>query len=72
VFSVYPTANGQSVAMQLDPVLRPALFADAGVAVEHPLWQSVDAVVRLGAHLSTISTDDWFLTTSLGLRYNLQ
>ncbi len=72
VFSVYPTANGQGVAMQQDPVLRPALLADAGVAVAHPLWQSVDVVVRLGARLSTTSIDDWFLTTTLGLRYNLQ
>ena len=71
VFSVYPTANGQGVAMQQDPVLRPALLADAGVAVAHPLWQSVDVVVRLGARLSTTSIDDWFLTTTLGLRYNL-
>ncbi len=47
-------------------------FADGAVAVAHPLWQSLDAVLRLGAHVSTIAFDDLFLTTTLGLRYNLQ
>ena len=65
------SAGFQSIATQQDQI-RPGLLADAGVAMAHPLWQSVDAVVRLGAHLSTISIDDWFLTTTLGLRYNLQ
>lgn len=70
--ATHSSTNGfESTATQADAV-RPGLLADAGVAVSHPLWQSVDAVVRLGAHLSTISLDDWFLTTTLGLRYNLQ
>jgi hypothetical protein len=72
VTSTHSNYNGfQTVATQADAV-RPGLLADAGVAVAHPLWQSVDAVVRLGAHLSTISVADGFLTTTLGLRYNLQ
>jgi hypothetical protein len=72
VTATHSSANGfESTATQADAV-RPGLLADAGVAVAHPLWQSVDAVVRLGAHLSTLSLDSWFLTTALGLRYNLQ
>jgi hypothetical protein len=67
------SVNGsQNVALTQQNQLRPGLLADAGVAVAHPLWQSVDAVVRLGAHLSTISIDDFFLATTIGLRYNLQ
>ena len=65
------TALSRSQLTQQNQV-RPALLADAGVAVAHSLWQSVDAVVRLGAHLSTISLDDFFLATTIGLRYNLQ
>ena len=69
--ATHSSTNGVvSTATQTD-ALRPGLVADAGVAVAHPLWQSVDAVVRLGAHLSTISVADGFLTTTLGLRYNL-
>ncbi len=65
--------NGsQQVALTQQNQVRPALLADAGVAVAHSLWRSVDAVVRLGAHLSTISLDDFFLATTIGLRYNLQ
>jgi len=72
VTATHSSANGfESTATQADAV-RPGLLADAGVAVAHPLWRSVDAIVRLGAHLSTISLDDSFLTTTLGLRYNLQ
>jgi hypothetical protein len=72
VTATHSSANGfETTATQADAI-RPGLLADAGVAVAHPLWQSLDAIVRLGAHLSTISLDDWFLTTTLGLRYNLQ
>jgi hypothetical protein len=72
VTATHSSANGFATTATQADAIRPGLLADAGVAVAHPLWQSVDAVVRLGAHLSTIFVDDWFLTTTLGLRYNLQ
>ena len=51
--------------------LRPALLADGAVALAHPIAESLDAVLRLGAHVSTNDFSDWFLSVTLGLRYNL-
>ena len=51
--------------------LRPSVYGGGAVAVSHPLTESLDAVLRLGAHLSTVSFDDWFLSATLGLRYSL-
>jgi hypothetical protein len=51
--------------------LRPALSADGAVAVAHPISESLDAVLRVGAHVSTNDVSDWFLSVTLGLRYNL-
>jgi hypothetical protein len=72
VTATHSSANGFATTATQGDLIRPGLLADAGVAVAHPLWQSLDAIVRLGAHLSTISLDDWFLATTLGLRYSLQ
>jgi hypothetical protein len=51
--------------------LRPALCADATIAIGHPVSDSLDAFVRLGLHATTIGLDNWFLSATLGLRYNL-
>ena len=51
--------------------LRPALFAEGAVALAHPISESLDAVLRLGAHVSTNDLSDWFMAATLGLRYNL-
>jgi hypothetical protein len=51
--------------------LRPALSADGAVAAAHPVSESLDAVLRVGAHVSTNDLSDWFLSVTLGLRYNL-
>jgi hypothetical protein len=50
---------------------RPALSADGAVAVAHPISESLEAVLRVGAHLSTNDFSDWFLAVTLGLRYKL-
>jgi hypothetical protein len=54
-----------------DDSLRPALSVDGAVAVAHPISESLDAVLRVGAHLATDDFSAWFLSTTLGLRYNL-
>jgi hypothetical protein len=69
--STHSSAYGFQTMSTEQEQIELGLLAEAGVAVVHPLSQSVDAVLRLGAHLSTIALEDWFVTTTLGLRYNL-
>ncbi len=70
VTSMQTTANGFASTVTTGDTLRPALFADGAVALAHPIAESLDAVLRIGAHLST-DVSDWFLSATLGLRYNL-
>ena len=39
--------------------------------VSHPVSESLDAVLRLGAHLSTMTSTTGSLAATLGLRYSL-
>jgi hypothetical protein len=50
---------------------RPGLSADGAIAAVHPIWDALDVVCRLGAHLSTVNFSDWYLSGTIGLRYNL-
>jgi hypothetical protein len=59
-------------AVTTNNATRPALCADGSIGVAHPISDSLDIVVRLGAHLTTVAYDNWFLSGTLGLRYNLQ
>ena len=61
--STISTSSGNSV--------RPALSADGAIAAAHPIWDALDVVFRLGAHFSTVDFSDWYLSSSIGLRYNL-
>ena len=63
--------QGFRSSITTDNGFRPALSADGAVAVAHPISESLDAVLRVGAHLSTNDFSDWFLSVTLGLRYNL-
>ncbi len=65
------SSNGFTTSVTSSDFLRPALSAEGAIAVAHPLSESLDAVLRMGAHLSTNDFYDWFLSVTLGLRYNL-
>ena len=52
--------------------VSPGLSAEGALAVAHPIWgDALDVVLRVGAHLSTVSFEDWYLSSTIGLRYNL-
>ncbi len=51
--------------------LRPGLYGAAGLAVWHPLWDSVEWTASLDTHVSVIDRYDNYLALTLGLRYRL-
>jgi hypothetical protein len=65
------SATQPVVTATVGDVLRPALFADGSIGFAHPIWDSLDFVLRLGAHVSTVSYENWFLSSTIGLRYIL-
>jgi hypothetical protein len=71
VTSTHSSTSGFSSTVTDTDSYRPALSADGAVAVAHPISESLGAVLRLGAHLSTADFSAWFLSVTLGLRYNL-
>ena len=54
-----------------DTSLRPSLFAAGGLAVSHPVFESVDLFLALDAHVSTTDEYDGYLASMIGLRYRL-
>ena len=70
--ATHDSVNGFVNTTTIDTVLRtPSLYGGGALSVAHPITESLDAVFHLGAHLSTVSVDDWFLSATLGLRYSL-
>jgi hypothetical protein len=60
-----------SVTTSTGSSFRPALSADVAIAAAHPVWDALDVVFRVGAHLSSVELSDWYLSGTIGLRYNL-
>ena len=54
-----------------DTSLRPSLFAAGGLALSHPVFESVDLFLALDAHVSTTDEYDGYLASMIGLRYRL-
>jgi hypothetical protein len=52
--------------------LAPGLYAAGNVAVSHPIFESIDLVLSLDAHLSVTDENDGYIASMLGLRYRLQ
>ena len=69
--STTSSTTGFSSSTTVGPRILPALSADGAVAVAHPLSDSLDAILRQGVHISSDDVSTWFLSTTLGLRYNL-
>jgi hypothetical protein len=70
--SMYSSTNGfTSTQTTSSNNATPGLFADGTAALTHPVSDSLDVVLRLGAHLTTVTYGNWFLSTTIGLRYNL-
>ena len=69
--STYSSASGFMSVETVTDGIRPALYAEGAIALAHPVSDSLDAVLRLGAHATAIGIYDWFLSATLGLRYNL-
>jgi hypothetical protein len=69
--STESSSDGVTNSTTVGSAIRPALYADGAVAVAHPVSDSLDAIFRLGLHTTTAQFDDWFLSATLGLRYNL-
>ena len=65
------STQGLTSSVTTSQSLRPALYADAAIALAHPISESLDAVLRVGGHMSTDALSNWFLSITLGLRYNL-
>jgi hypothetical protein len=69
--TTHSSASG-SMSVATDTfAIRPALYAEGALALAHPVSDSLDAVLRLGANATAIGLYDWFLSATLGLRYNL-
>jgi hypothetical protein len=47
------------------------LYAQGTVAAAVPLSRSLEALLRLGVHLTATHDDDWFAASTIGLRYRL-
>ncbi len=47
------------------------LYAQGTVAVAVPLSRSLEALLRLGVHLTGAHDEDWFAASTIGLRYTL-
>jgi hypothetical protein len=71
VTSIQSSANGFTSTVTASDSFRPALSADGALALAHPIAESLDAVLRLGAHVSSGDFSAWFLSVTLGLRYNV-
>ncbi len=71
VSSTESSDSGVATTTTVGDAARPGLFADGSLGFAHPVADSLDIVVRLGAHLTSIAYDNWFLSGTLGLRYNL-
>jgi hypothetical protein len=65
------SSNGFTSSTSQESAVRPGLYAAGTVAVSHPVFESVDAVLSLNAHVSIIDQYDGYLAAMLGLRYNL-
>lgn len=65
------TIGNTGVAETYQSVLRPGLFASAGVTAAHPLGDVLDAVLSFDVHQSLIDGYDGFYSLTLGLRYRL-
>ncbi len=51
--------------------LNPALFADGTAALAHPVSDTLDIVLSTGSSPFDRHLRDWFLSSTIGLRYNL-
>jgi len=71
VTSTQSSSNGFTSALMIGTTLRPALSAEGALALAHPVSDSLDALIRIGAHLSSDDVSAWYLSVTLGLRYNL-
>ena len=47
------------------------LYAQGTVAAAVPLSRSLEALLRLGVHLTSSHDEDWFAASTIGLRYKL-
>ena len=47
------------------------VYAQGTMAVAVPLSRSLEALLRLGVHLTGSHDDDWFAASTIGLRYTL-
>jgi hypothetical protein len=65
------STNGFTSYVTSSNALRPSLFADGSVGLAHPVSDSLDVLLRLGAHLTTVTYANWFLSSTIGLRYNI-
>jgi hypothetical protein len=72
VYTVTLSSSGGATADSTSSdAVTPALFADGTAALAHPVSETLDIVLRLGAHLTTVTYENWFLSSTIGLRYNL-
>jgi hypothetical protein len=47
------------------------VYAQGTVAAAVPLARSLEALLKLGVHLTGTHDDDWFAASTIGLRYTL-
>jgi hypothetical protein len=71
VVTMMSSTNGFTSSSSQESAMRAGLCAGGTVAVSHPVFESVDAVLSLNAHVSIIDEYDGYLAAMLGLRYNL-
>ncbi len=71
--SQHSSSNGyvSSISTVFGTDFHPSLYGGGAIAAAHPITESLNAVLRLGAHIATVNLRDCFLSATLGLRYNL-
>jgi hypothetical protein len=60
-----PTSSAIHLSYQL------GLYVQGAVTAAVPLSRSLEALARLGVHLTTSHDEDWFAASTIGLRYRL-
>jgi hypothetical protein len=53
------------------PSYQLGLYAQGALAAAVPLTRSIEVLIRVGVHITSSHDEDWFATSTIGLRYTL-
>jgi hypothetical protein len=60
-----------SVTIRQDVTYSVGVYGQGSVGAAVPISRSLEIFLRLGAHLTPVHSEDWFVASTIGLRYTL-